>query len=185
LRILAEDAEVLSDVLSTSLVDQALASASQFNFPLPCSPDFSGPPRMTDDEVLALAQPALKRMPGGSYRQAPLDKMGLTVPSKDVCRLVEKGALLWVNRCRSAAAKPPDSRSRANEHRVSCLQPVSAPAALVETARPLRHDPLEAHLAGFGEDDRALALDRLAEQDSAAASDQEPGERGAALLQRA
>jgi hypothetical protein len=62
--------------------------------------------RMTDDEVLALAQPALRRMAGGSYRQAPLDKTGLTVPSKDVRRLVEKGALIWVNRCRSAAAKP-------------------------------------------------------------------------------
>ena len=60
---------------------------------------------MTDDEVLALAQPALRRMPGGDYRQAPRDKTGLTVPSKDVRRLVEKGALLWVNRCRSAAAR--------------------------------------------------------------------------------
>ena len=61
--------------------------------------------RMTDDEVLALVQPALKRVPGGGYRQAPHDKTGLIVPRKDVRRLVERGALLWVNRCRSAAVK--------------------------------------------------------------------------------
>ena len=69
--------------------------------------------RMTDDEVLALVQPALKRVPGGGYRQAPHDKTGLIVPRKDVRRLVEMGALLWVNRCRSAAVKSPGLGPRA------------------------------------------------------------------------
>jgi hypothetical protein len=59
---------------------------------------------MTDAELLALAQPALKRVPGpGCYRQAPDDKARVTVKARDVRRLVEAGRLVWVNRCRSAA----------------------------------------------------------------------------------
>ena len=67
-------------------------------------------------------------------------------------------------------------RSRPDERRVARLQPVSATAAPIEAAGPLRHDPLEAHLAGLGEDELALGLDRLAEQDAVEAGD-EPRER--------
>jgi hypothetical protein len=50
---------------------------------------------------------------------------------------------------------------------------VSAP---VEAAGALRHDPLQAHLARLGEDERALCLDRLAEEDVLDAGD-EPRQR--------
>jgi hypothetical protein len=73
--------------------------------------------------------------------------------------------------------------SRPDERRVASLQPVSATAALVETADPLRHDSLEAQLAGLGEDDRALGLDRLAEQDAVEAGD-ESRERLTPILER-
>jgi hypothetical protein len=58
---------------------------------------------MTDAELLALAHPALTRMPGGRYRPAPRAHAEATVAGKDVRRLVELGALRWVNRCHSAA----------------------------------------------------------------------------------
>jgi hypothetical protein len=64
----------------------------------------------------------------------------------------------------------PKRVSHPYELRVLRLEPIfSARAALVEAVRPLRHDPREAHFAGLGEDERALCLDRLAEQDGVGA----------------
>jgi hypothetical protein len=48
-------------------------------------------------------------------------------------------------------------RSSPDERRVARLQPVPAAAALVEAAGPFRHNPLEAQLAGLGEDELAHA----------------------------
>ncbi len=47
------------------------------------------------------------------------------------------------------------------EIRVQDLQPVAARPAPVAAAGALRHDPLEAELAGVGEHDRALGRQRL------------------------
>ena len=68
--------------------------------------------------------------------------------------------------------------------RVLRLQPAAARPAPIEAAGALRHDPLKAQLAGVGEHDRALGLDRLAEQDAVDAGDQ-PREPVAPLLERA
>ena len=51
--------------------------------------------------------------------------------------------------------------SRPDEIRVLGLQPVPARPALIEAARPLRHDAFEAELARLGEHDRALGGERL------------------------
>jgi hypothetical protein len=51
--------------------------------------------------------------------------------------------------------------SRPDEIRVLRLQPIAAWAALIEAARPLRHDPFEAEVAGVGEHDGALGRERF------------------------
>jgi hypothetical protein len=56
---------------------------------------------------------------------------------------------------------------------------------VVDAAGALRHNSLEAELAGPGEDERAFAAERFAEHDSVAAPlDDEPHERFAPLLKR-
>jgi hypothetical protein len=60
--------------------------------------------------------------------------------------------------------------SRPDEIRILRLQPTAAPPALVEAAGSLRHDPLQAKLAGFGVYYRAIFDERFAEQDCVAAS---------------
>jgi hypothetical protein len=50
-----------------------------------------------------------------------------------------------------------------NEVWVLRFEPVAASPAPIEAALPLRHDPFEAQLASFGEHDRALIRERLAE----------------------
>ena len=74
--------------------------------------------------------------------------------------------------------------SRPHERRVLRLQPAAARPAPIEAAGALRHDPFEAQLAGVGEHDRALGLDRLAEQEAVDAGEQ-PRERVPPLLERA
>src|SRR6516164_5560116 len=68
------------------------------------------------------------------------------------------------------------------EGRVLALEPMPAVPAPVEAAGALRHDPLQAHLARLGEDERALGLDRLAEEDVLDAGD-EPRQRLPPVLQ--
>jgi hypothetical protein len=49
---------------------------------------------------------------------------------------------------------------------------------------PLRHDTFEPHLAGMGEDGRAVALDMFVEPDTATGLGQDGCERGLADLER-
>jgi hypothetical protein len=64
--------------------------------------------------------------------------------------------------CRTASASRREAwRSGPNEIRVLGLQPIAAGPALLEAARPLRHDPLKAHLAGLGEHSTDPAFQRL------------------------
>jgi hypothetical protein len=74
--------------------------------------------------------------------------------------------------------------SRPHERRVLRLQPAAARPAPIEAAGALRHDPFEAQLAGVGDRDRALGLDRLTDQDAVDAGD-EPRQPVAPLLERA
>ena len=57
------------------------------------------------------------------------------------------------------------------------------PAAPIGPAEALRHDPFEAELAGLGEDDSALGVDRLAERNAVDPGD-ERREFGPADLER-
>jgi hypothetical protein len=77
-------------------------------------------------------------------------------------------------------------RSCPDEIWVLGFEPVAAPPAPMEAARPLRHDPFEAKFAGLGEHDRAFFGERLVEQDSVGAPPgDQPSERLSPLLKRA
>jgi len=67
---------------------------------------------------------------------------------------------------------------------IQALQPIAARPAAVPAAGPLRHDPLEAQLAGVSEHDRALGRQGFAEPDAVDAGDQ-PRKRVSPLLERA
>ena len=58
------------------------------------------------------------------------------------------------------------------EFGVPDLQPVPARPATIAAAGPLRHDPLEAELAGVGEHDRAFGRQGFAEHDAVDAADE-------------
>jgi hypothetical protein len=67
--------------------------------------------------------------------------------------------------------------------RVLDLHPILDPTAPIDAAQPLRHDTFKAHLASLPEHDRALGVDRLAEQDGVDPGD-EAVQLGPADLQR-
>jgi hypothetical protein len=74
-------------------------------------------------------------------------------------------------------------QSRPDERRVLGFQPRLARAACGRGCRPASRRSLQAHLAGLGEDELTLGLDRLAEKDVVGVGD-ESRKRRAPLLER-
>src|SRR5262249_20416748 len=68
--------------------------------------------------------------------------------------------------------------------RVLHLEPVGRAAGTVDGILALRHDALKTHLAGMGEDGRAVALDMLTEPDAGAGLGHDGCERGLADRKR-
>jgi hypothetical protein len=71
---------------------------------------------------------------------------------------------------------PPHRRCRWVLH----LEPVRRAPRAVRRVLPLRHDAFEPHLAGMGEDGRAVAFDMLVEPDTGASLGHDRCERGLA-----
>src|SRR5262245_52070286 len=68
--------------------------------------------------------------------------------------------------------------------RVLHLEPIGRAAGAVVGVLALRHDAFQAHLAGVGEDGRAVALNMLVEPDAGAGLGHDRRERGLADLKR-
>src|SRR6516165_2752219 len=68
--------------------------------------------------------------------------------------------------------------------RILHLKPIGRAAGTVSRALPLRHDTFEPHLAGMGENGRAVALDMLVEPDAGAGLVHDRCKHGLAALQR-
>src|SRR5215471_11170085 len=68
--------------------------------------------------------------------------------------------------------------------RVFHFEPVGRAARTVGRALPLRHGTFEPHLAGMGEDSRAIPLDMLVEPNAGAGFGHDGCERGLADLER-
>ena len=68
--------------------------------------------------------------------------------------------------------------------RVLHFEPIGRAAGAVARAEPLRDDAFESHLAGVGEDSRAVALDMLVEPDAGAGLGHRRCERGLADRKR-
>src|SRR6266404_664127 len=68
--------------------------------------------------------------------------------------------------------------------RVFHFEPIGRASRTVGRVLPLRHDSFEPHLAGMGEDGRAVALDMLVEPNTGTGLGQDRYERGLADLER-
>src|SRR5262249_24950068 len=68
--------------------------------------------------------------------------------------------------------------------RVLLFEPIGRAPGAIHRVLPVRHDAFESHLAGVGEDGRAVALDMLVEPDAGASLGQDRCERGLTDLKR-
>ena len=68
--------------------------------------------------------------------------------------------------------------------RVLLFEPIRRAAGAIHRVLTLRHNAFESHLAGIGEDGRAVALDMLIEPNAEAGLGHDRRERGLAHLQR-
>jgi hypothetical protein len=105
------------------------------------------------------------RQPLPEYRFATIVDAGHIVGPATAARLADdrQRRVTNVGQDEHAVAR---HGSRPHELWVPALQPAPAGPASIEAALALRDDPLEVQLAGVGEHERALALDRLAEHEA-------------------
>src|SRR5262249_11066523 len=102
---------------------------------------------------------------------------------------VERFGFVCYRRARSGSGGPPPPvlfglALHRRCCRVLALEPVPRAAGAVGRAKALRHDTFKHHLAGMGEDGRAVALDMPIEPDAGSGLDHDRSERGLADLKR-